>query len=138
MPKRTVRPRAAPSGRSAAPRSRTPDWRAETLDRVRRLIREADPEIVEEQKWKKPSNPAGIPVWSRHGIICTGETYVSHLRFTFASGAALPDPRGVFNSGLGGNAVRALVLREGEWIDEAAFRSLVRAAVALNASSARR
>jgi hypothetical protein len=109
------------------------DWRDETLSRIRRLIQEADPEVVEQQKWKKPSNPAGIPVWYHDGIICTGETYKNHLRFTFAQGAALKDPKGVFNANLEG-VTRALVIHEGDKIDETAFKSLIRAAAALNAS----
>jgi hypothetical protein len=110
------------------------DWRSETLDRLRSLIKEADPEVVEDVKWKKPSNPAGVPVWSHDGIICTGETYKSHVRVTFANGASLDDPKGVFNSGLEGNKMRAIVVHEGDEIDEQAFKDLVRSAVALNPS----
>jgi hypothetical protein len=110
------------------------DWRGETLDRLRTLIKEADPEVVEDVKWRKPSNPAGVPVWSHAGIICTGETYKSHVRVTFARGASLDDPKGVFNSGLEGNKMRAIVIQEGDEIDEQAFKALVRAAVALNTS----
>jgi len=123
---------------SAAQKPSAPDWREETLDRIRRLIRAADPGAIEEQKWKKPSNPAGIPVWSHCGIICTGETYKDHLRLTFARGAALADPAGLFNSGLQGGTTRAIVLREGDEIDIAAFGVLVRAAATLNSSDARR
>ena len=108
------------------------DWRAETLDRVRRLIAETDPEIVEEVKWRKPSNPAGVPTWTRGGIICTGETYRDKVKLTFAQGAALEDPAGLFNSSLDGNTRRAIDVREGERIDEEALKTLVRAAVALN------
>lgn len=114
-----------------------PDWRSETMSRIRRLIQEADPEIVEERKWKKPSNPAGIPVWYHDGIICTGETYKDHLRLTFADGASLKDPSGRFNANLQG-VTRAIVIHDGDAIDEQAFKSLIRAAAALNASSGRR
>lgn len=114
------------------------DWRGETLSRVRALIRQADPEVVEEVKWRKPSNPMGVPVWSHDGMICTGETYKDKVKFTFAKGAALEDPAGLFNASLEGNTRRAIDLHEGDEIDEGAFRSLVRAAVALNAPSAAR
>jgi len=114
------------------------DWRGETLARLRALIREADPDVVEEVKWRKPTNPAGVPVWSHDGIICTGETYKSHVRMTFSKGASLEDPNGVFNSGLEGNAFRAIVVHEGDEIDEQAFKALVRSAVALNTSGRRR
>jgi len=110
------------------------DWRGKTLSRLRALIKQADPEVVEERKWKKPSNPAGVPVWSHDGIICTGETYKSHVRLTFAKGAALKDPKGLFNASLEGNAFRAIVIHEGDEIDEKAFRTLIRAAVTLNES----
>jgi len=110
------------------------DWRTRTIDRVRTLIEEADPEAVEDVKWRKPSNPAGVPVWSHDGIICTGETYKSHVRVTFANGASLDDPNGVFNSGLEGNKMRAIVVNEGDEIDEQGFKDLVRAAVAQNTS----
>jgi hypothetical protein len=110
------------------------DWRGEMLDRVRRLIREAEPDAVEEVKWRKPSNPAGVPVWSHAGIICTGETYKDKIKLTFASGASLPDPSGLFNSSLDGNTRRAIDIREGDEIDEEAFKALVGSAVALNLS----
>ncbi len=110
------------------------DWRGKTLAHVRKIILEADPEIVEEWKWVKPSNP-GTPVFSRAGIVCTGETYKSVVKMTFARGAALPDPSGLFNSSLDGNVRRAIDIREGETIDKAALKDLVRAAVALNLSS---
>ena len=90
--------------------------------------------MVEERKWKKPSNPAGVPVWSHDGIICTGETYKSHVRLTFARGASLDDPDGLFNSGFAGSALRAIVLHEGDAIDDSAFKSLIREAAALNAT----
>ena len=110
------------------------DWRGETLSRLRALIKQADPKVVEEVKWRKPSNPGGIPVWSHDGIICTGETYKTHVRLTFAKGALLRAPKGLFNASLEGNAFRAIVIHEGDKIDSAAFKALVRAAVALNAS----
>jgi hypothetical protein len=110
------------------------DWRGEMLSRLRALIKQADPNVVEEVKWRKPSNPDGVPVWHRDGIICTGETYKNHVRLTFARGASLKDPKGVFNSSLEGNAFRAIVIHEGDEVDEKAFNALVRAAVALNAS----
>jgi len=111
------------------------DWRGEMLSRLRSLIKQADPSVVEEVKWKKPSNPAGVPVWSHDGIICTGETYKNHVRLTFARGASLKDPKNLFNSSLEGNALRAIVIHEGDEVDEKAFKALVRAAVALNTSS---
>jgi hypothetical protein len=114
------------------------DWRGKTLARVRALIKQADPEVVEEVKWRKPSNPMGVPVWSHDGIICTGETYKDKVKVTFARGAALEDPAGLFNASLDGNVRRAIDLREGDEIDERAFKALVRDAAALNASSARR
>src|SRR5207247_1716411 len=110
------------------------DWRGQTLSRLRALIKQADPEVVEEVKWRKPSNPAGVPVWYHDGILCTGETYKSHVRMTFSKGASLEDPNGVFNAGLEGNAFRAIVIHEGDKIDEKAFKELVRSAVALNTS----
>ena len=110
------------------------DWRRETLARVRSLIKQADPEIVEESKWRKPSNPAGVPVWSHDGIVCTGETYKDKVKLTFARGASLKDPSRVFNSSLEGNTRRAIDIGEGDRIDEAAFKVLIRAAVALNTS----
>ncbi len=108
------------------------DWRGATLARMRRLIREADPEITETVKWRKPSNPSGVPVWERAGIVCTGEVYRDIVKLTFARGAALADPAGLFNAGFGGNTRRAIDLREGETVDSAAFQALVRAAVAAN------
>jgi hypothetical protein len=108
------------------------DWRGKTLARVRALIKEADPDVVEELKWKKPSNPTGVPVWSHDGIICTGEISKDKVKLTFAKGAALKDPSGLFNSSLEGNARRAIDIREGDKIDEEAFKTLVRAAVVLN------
>ena len=107
-------------------------WRGETLSRARALIREAEPGIVEQVKWRKPSNPAGVPVWEADGIVCTGETYKDKVKLTFASGAALPDPARLFNSSLEGNTRRAIDLYESDAIDEAAFKELVRAAAAWN------
>jgi hypothetical protein len=107
------------------------DWRGKTLAQVREIIHEADPEIVEEWKWVKPANP-GTPVWSHRGIVCTGETYKNVVKMTFAKGAALEDPSGLFNSSLEGNARRAIDIHEGEKVDEAALKDLIRAAVALN------
>jgi hypothetical protein len=102
------------------------------LSRVRGLIQQADPEAVEEVKWRKPSNPAGVPVWSHDGIICTGEMYKSVVKLTFFKGASLQDPSGLFNSSLEGNTRRAIDIHEGEKIDAKAFKTLVRAAVKLN------
>ncbi len=113
------------------------DWRGETLARIRDLIKQADPEVVEEVKWKKPSNPMGVPVWEHEGIICTGETYKDKVKLTFAKGASLPDPSGLFNSSLEGNARRAIDIHEGGKIDEKALKALIRAAVALNTSKAK-
>jgi hypothetical protein len=110
------------------------DWRSETLDRIRALIKEADPEVVEEAKWKKASQPDGVPVWSHDGMICTGETYKAAVKLTFAKGASLDDPSGLFNSSLEGNTRRAIDIREGEMIDEDAFKALIREAVGLNQS----
>ena len=107
------------------------DWRGETLSRIRRLIRQADPGVVEEWKWR------GVPVWSHDGQLCTGETYKSVVKLTFLKGAQLEDPKRLFNSSLDGNARRAIDLHEGEQLDEAAFRELIRAAVTLNESAAR-
>jgi hypothetical protein len=112
------------------------DWRSEMLSRLRALIKQADPEIVEECKWKKPSNPAGVPVWSHGGIICTGETYKSAVKLTFAKGAMLDDPSGLFNSSLEGSVRRAIDFHEGDTVNEKALKALIRAAVALNISSA--
>jgi len=102
------------------------DWRGKTLARVRKLIHQADPDVVEEVKWR------GVPVWSHDGIVCTGETYKNHVKMTFAKGASLDDPKGLFNSSLDGNTRRAIDLHEGDEIDEAALKALIRAAVALN------
>ncbi len=115
--------------------NRTPDsgdWREETLERMRKLILEADPEMIEERKWKKPSNAMGVPVWSHNGIVCTGETYKNVVKLTFARGASIPDPSHLFNSSLEGNTRRAIDIPEGEKVDTRAFKALVKAAVAQN------
>jgi hypothetical protein len=109
------------------------DWRGETLARVRALVKEADPDVVEEFKWAKATSP-GTPVWEHDGIICTGETYKSVVKMTFAKGASMEDPSGLFNSSLEGNTRRAIDIREGEEIDADALKDLIRAAVALNTS----
>ena len=114
------------------------DWRGETLARIRTLIKEADPDVVEEVKWRKPSSPLGVPVWEHAGIVCTGETYKAVVKLTFAKGAALEDPTGLFNSSLEGNVRRAIDIREDETIDAKAFKALFRAAVALNTTKAKR
>lgn len=114
------------------------DWRGATLARIRTIIKQADPDIVEEVKWKKPSNAMrGVPVWEHDGIICTGETYKTAVKMTFAKGAALDDPSGLFNASLEGNARRAIDFHEGDKINEKALKALIRAAVALNSSAAK-
>jgi len=122
------------SGESAggAPGDDPPDWRVATLQRVREVVLAADPRIVEERTWVRPANPAGVPVWSRDGIVCTGETYKAAVKLTFARGASLEDPAGLFTSSLEGKVRRAVDLREGQVVDEAAFTALVRDAAALN------
>jgi hypothetical protein len=110
------------------------DWRGAMLAKLRRLIREADPEVVETVKWRKPSNPSGVPVWEHDGILCTGETYKDKVKLTFAKGASLDDPERLFNASLDAGTRRAVDLREGDDIDESAFKALIRAAVAANAS----
>jgi hypothetical protein len=134
-----VKPTSSPDGEAASAKitrriEDLGDWRGEMLAHVRRVIHEADPEIEEEWKWVKPSNP-GTPVWSHDGIVCTGEAYKAAVKLTFARGASLKDPKKLFNSSLEGNARRAIDLREGETIDEAAFIELVRAAVAANSAA---
>jgi hypothetical protein len=112
------------------------DWRGETLAQLRRLIRQADPNVVEEVKWRKPSNGMrGVPVWSHGGILCTGETYQDKVKLTFAKGAALPDPAGLFNASLEGNTRRAIDVHEGDRIDDKALQALIRAAVGLNTAA---
>ena len=127
-----------PSKRDTAPRPRPKqvgDWRDEMLSRIRAAINQADPEMIEEQKWRKPSNGmAGVPVWSHNGIVCTGETYKNAVKVTFAKGAALADPAGLFNSSLEGNVRRAIDFHEGDTINEKALKALIKAAVKLNAA----
>jgi hypothetical protein len=117
-------------------KKRTPkarDWREETLDRIRTLILEADPDMIEERKWRKPSNGmAGVPVWSHNGIVCTGETYKNYVKMTFAKGAFVKDSAGLFNSSLEGNLRRAIDFREDDTINEKALKALIRAATNLN------
>ena len=114
------------------------DWHEDTLDRMRNLILEADPKMIEERKWKKPSNGmVGVPVWSHDGMVCTGETYKKAVKLTFAQGAKLPDPSRLFNSSLEGNTRRAIDIHEGEKIDARAFKTLVKAAVAHNGRTAK-
>ena len=114
------------------------DWRGEMLARLRLLIREADPEVIEAVKWRKPSNPAGAPVWEHSGMICTGEIYRDKVKLTFARGAALDDPSRLFNASLDGGTRRAIDFHEGDGLDENAFKALVREAVAANAGKAPR
>lgn len=125
--------RTSPFGQIDQAGTKLGDWRGITLARIRALIEQADPEVVEDVKWRKPSNSmAGVPVWSRGGIICTGETYKDKVKLTFPKGAALEDPAGLFNASLDGNTRRAIDLHEGDGIDEGAFKTLIRAAVALS------
>lgn len=157
--KKSTKPRAAkaPATREASPERAKPgttaaadasrqidariaelgDWRGETLARMRALILEADPGMVEEIKWVKPTNPWGVPTWSHDGIVCTGEVYKEYVKLTFARGASVPDPARLFNASLEGSTRRAIDIREGETVDAAAFRALVKAAVAGNAGKAR-
>jgi hypothetical protein len=127
------------SSRPISAGMKTPgDWQGKTLARVRALVKQADPDAVEEVKWRKPSNAMqGVPVWSHDGIICTGETYNDKVKLTFAKGASLKDPAGLFNSSLGGNTRRAIDIHEGDEFDEEAFIALIHAAVALNKSKAK-
>jgi hypothetical protein len=111
------------------------DWRSEMLARVRSLIKEADPGAIEVMKWQKPSNPSGVPVWEHAGILCTGETYKDKVKLTFARGASLDDPSGLFNSSLEGNTRRAIDIHENDRIDEKALKALIRAAVEANVSA---
>jgi hypothetical protein len=123
---------AAAHVRSTGSSAAKPDWRAQRLDHLRSLIQAAAPEATEEAKWKKPTNPAGVPTWSDHGLICTGETYKDKIKLTFAYGASLPDPQQLFNASLDGGTRRAIDLKQDDPLDEDAFQALVRAAVARN------
>ena len=114
------------------PNAGTEDWREETLARMRALILEADPDMIEERKWKKAANPDGVPVWYHHGIVCTGETYQKVVKLTFAKGASLPDPQHLFNAGLESASRRAIDIHEGEQVDPRAFKALVKVAVVRN------
>ncbi|MDZ4806471.1 MAG: DUF1801 domain-containing protein [Candidatus Eisenbacteria bacterium] len=145
-PKSKTTPRAS-KARSSATESKgssktgagdSGDWRGGALARMRALILEADPKMIEEVKWRKPSNMAGVPVWSHDGIVCTGETYKQVVKLTFARGAGLPDPSGLFNSSLEGNTRRAIDIREGEKVDARAFKALVKAAAAHNGLTAKK
>ena len=119
-----------------APKAKVVDWREKTLDRIRDLIQEADPGMIEERKWRKPSNGmVGVPVWSHNGIVCTGETYKKYVKMTFANGAFVKDPSGLFNSGLEGNLRRAIDFHEGDKINEKALKALIKAAVQLNTAN---
>lgn len=113
------------------------DWRGETLSRLRQLIREADPAVTEAIKWRKPTNPSGVPVWEHDGLICTGETYKDKVKLTFAQGASIDDPSKLFNSSLDAGTRRAIDIREAETVDAEAFKDLIRAAVTLNGAKAR-
>jgi hypothetical protein len=140
MKKKVVSPKKAKPAASASLHTAKKieilkNWRADTLARIRALIHQADPDAVEEVKWRKPSNPAGVPVWSHDGIICTGETYKDKVKLTFAKGASLADPAGLFNSSLEGNTRRAIDIFDGDKINEKALKALIRAAVALNTSA---
>lgn len=145
-PERKPRRRAPPGTKGSGRTSRLIDqrirdvggWRGETLARIRALIRDADPDIVEDCKWVKPTNPSGVPVWSHDGIVCTGETYAKVVKVTFARGARIPDPERLFNASLEGSTRRAIDIREGERPDPTAFRALVKAAVAENQRTARK
>jgi hypothetical protein len=116
------------------PADASADWRSEMLSRLRALIMEADPEMTEERKWVKPSNPAGVPTFSHNGLVCTGETYKSAVKLTFAKGASLEDPAHLFNASLEGNVRRAIDIHEGEEVDESAFKALIRQAADLNSA----
>jgi hypothetical protein len=138
--KSAAKPKARPSAvAKAGPRASKMGWREKTLARMRALILVADPHMIEERKWRKPSNAmAGVPVWSHNGIVCTGETYKNFVKLTFARGASLPDPSRLFNSSLEGNTRRAIDIHEGEMVDADAFKKLVKAAVAQNGAPAKK
>jgi hypothetical protein len=122
----------ATAKKAAAATKSAPDWRADMLARIRTLISEADPNITEDRKWRKPSNPAGVPTWERDGIICTGETYKDKVKLTFAKGAALADPAKLFNASLDAGTRRAIDFHEGDRLNETAFKALIKSAAALN------
>jgi hypothetical protein len=136
MKKRSVTEKRGTRARAIPAKSQGPDdWRSELLSRIRTLITEADPDMIEERKWRKPSNGmTGIPVWSHHGIVCTGETYKTYIKMTFAKGAFVKDPSGLFNAGFAGNLRRAIDVHQGDHIDEKAFKALIKSAVKLNAA----
>ena len=136
----TNKPRTSATKSKSSPKAGGPgDWREETLGRMRALILEADPEMIEERKWRKASNNmAGVPVWSHNGIVCTGETYKNVVKLTFARGASIPDPSRLFNSGLEGGTRRAIDIHEGETVDARAFKALVKSAVAENGPPTRK
>lgn len=122
----------SPAARIDAKIAGLADWRGAVLARVRALIHEADPQVTEAVKWVKPTNPSGVPTWEHAGILCTGEVYKTYVKLTFAHGAALDDPSGLFNAGLGGGTRRAIDIHEGEDVEAGAFKALIQAAVALN------
>ena len=128
-------PQASAAARITKTIAELGDWRGDTLNKIRELVHEADPDVVEEVKWVKPSNPAGVPTWSHDGIICTGEIYKAKVKLTFANGAALEDPAGLFNSSLGGKLRRAIDIHEDQEIDARALKALLRAAVDSNTAS---
>jgi hypothetical protein len=136
--KTTTKRVAAKTKTRASAATPTADWREDTLARLRDLIIEADPGITEEQKWKKPMNPAGVPLWSHNGMICTGEIYKSYVKLTFAYGASLPDPARLFNASLDAGTRRAIDIHEGDKVDPRAFKALVKAAVAFNSMKKQR
>lgn len=137
--KKESSPKASSQASPGAPRMQPKDWRDDVLARVRVLIQEADPEVVEEVKWRKPSNAMrGVPVWSHNGILCTGETYKSAVKLTFAKGASLPDPESLFNASLEGNTRRAIDIHEGDILPEEALKALIQSAVALNSATSSR
>lgn len=133
--KSAAKPKAKPASKAAVKSAAKPsDWRPVALQRMRELIVQADPAMVEERKWIKPSNPSGVAAWSHAGLVCTGEVYKNYIKLTFFRGASLPDPSRLFNSSLEGNARRAIDIPEGAKIDAKAFKALIKAAVALNAA----
>lgn len=136
--KKTVSKRVGAKAKTRSAVTPTADWREMTLARMRDLILEAAPGISEEQKWKKPGNPAGVPLWSHNGMICTGEIYKNYVKLTFAYGASLPDPSHLFNASLDAGTRRAIDIREGDKIDARAFKALVKAAVAFNSMNKQR